>query len=243
MEKTRNTRIGGIQKQLFQSNRLIDSYRSTAVGSKGVGVLVYYETVCLLADFVPGPIGERLRRVLYAPLFGKIGRGVRFCKYIVFRHPHKIFIGEGVSLGDFVCLNVKGQGQAIVIADRGSIGAETIFSCSGAAIRIGCEGRIGRKCRIGSLKGVQIGANFKMGDECCIVGAAHVYDQMDIPIIEQALTCKAPTRIGDNVTIGNRVTILDGAVIGDNAVIEDGALVNRTIPDDARGAGVPVRLR
>ena len=243
MKNKSNTRIGGIQKQLFQSSSLIDSYRSSTVGSKSIGVLIYYELANIFVDSVPGTMGEKLRKAIYTPLFGKVGCGVIFRKHIVFRHPHKIFIGEDVVIEDFVCLNIKAKGEAIVLGDRVTIGTETIFSCSGKAIRIGNDGRIGRKCRIGSLKGVEIGDNIQMGDECCIVGASHVYDQIDVPIIEQALTCKAPTIIGDNVKIGDGVTILDGAGIGDHAVIEDGTLVNKAIPRYGRGAGIPVKLR
>ena len=64
-----------------------------------------------------------------------------------------------------------------------------------------------------------------------------------LPIVQQAVTCKGPTILGDYVIVGDRATILDGVKIGNNVQIAPDSLVIRDIPDNSLVAGVPARIQ
>jgi acetyltransferase-like isoleucine patch superfamily enzyme len=51
--------------------------------------------------------------------------------------------------------------------------------------------------------------------------------------MEQPLTCRGKTVIGDNVTIGRRATLLDGVAVENHVVIAPNALVNKNLGNPA----------
>jgi len=153
-----------------------------------------------------------------------------------------MFIGDFVEIGSDVSLDVKPGKNTLVVGNYSSIGKRTILNCAGGEMNIGPGTIIGNYCRLGSLKGLTIGCDTKIGEECCIVGAGHETNDPNKPIIAQPITCNGPTSIGDSVVVGKKVTILDGVQIGSSAVIEDNSFVNRDLPSECVASGIPAKI-
>jgi len=235
----RSRRAGSVQKQLMAPGSILHRYRDTVLGDKGWLVLALYELNELFFSPLPGVVGRSLRSCTAPLLLRKIGAKVGLGTNVAMRRPGQICLGSHVTIGSDVSMNVKDDGRAIVLADRVEIGRETILSCIGGELKLGYNTKVGRRCRLGSKMGLEIGESCLIGDNTYIVGASHKHDQLDVPIIDQEITCKGPSCIGDNVEIGENVTILDGVQIGNNARVVQGSLVNQNIDAGVQVAGVP----
>jgi len=201
--------------------------------------LFFYEFIECCISPIPGKLGRFLRSFFYPALFQRCSRSVNIEKNLTIYQPSKICLSANVEIEESVTLNVKGSGQGIILKDKVKIEKETILSCPGGKIIIGEGTKIGQKCRLGSLLGLEIGQNCIVGKESYLIGAAHSYSSVDEPIIQQPLTCRGKTIIGDNVNIGSGVTIRDGIRIGNGATIANGSLVLIDVAGDTNVKGVP----
>lgn len=234
--------IGSVQSQLARPGSALQKYRWAAVGDRGYLRLLLYELIVLATGSIPGKAGAGLRRMFFPLLFKGIGRSVHLGRDCSFRRPHCIKLGDQVVLGERVALDVKSEDGAIVLGRKVTVGRSTIFSCPGGIMAIGDDTAIGQCSRLGSLLGLTVGKGCSIGDFTYIVGAGHASDSLERPIIEQPITCKGPSIIGDKVFIGDRVTVLDGVTIGNGARVEPGSLVVRDVVPGSRVAGVPARI-
>lgn len=128
--------------------------------------------------------------------------------------------------------------------------------------------RIGRQCRIGSLKltvlpkavlllgdrvsmndyGVicvyqemVIGENTLIGEHVSLRDGGHRFDCLDVPIKDQGLT-SSPVFIEDNVWVGRGVAVLAGVTIGTGAVIGANSVVTSSIEPMTVATGAPARV-
>ncbi len=230
---------GGIQRQIQAPGSALQKYRHVVLGDRGLCDFFAYEIVLTFIIPLPGKFGVRLRRLLMPRLFNFFGQKVYLGKNIIFRRPGQIHIGHHVTIDPGVTFDVKsGKGQ-IEIHDNVHIGGDTILSCPGGKMSIGSGSRIGSSCRLGSLQGLSLGKECVLGDNVCIIGAGHAYDRLDLPIINQPLTCKGKTIIGDQVKIGSNTTLLDGVLIGSNVTLASDSLINKNVETGCIMAGVP----
>jgi len=236
-------KTGGVQKQLSQTGSPVKKYKHAVIGDKGWLALICYELIVCCFAPIPGKLGGLLRRLFFPFLFNCFGKGIKIDKDLTILQPSKICLGDGVIIENNVSIGVKGRGKRIVISRNVRIGRQTVFSCIGSEITIGEETVIGEKCRLGSLQGLTVGRSCKIADQTYIVGASHGFNRLDTPIIEQPITCKGPSIIGDYVEIGNRVTILDGVKIGSHVRIADDSLVNKDVDEGKSVAGVPATIQ
>ena len=236
-------RITVIQQELFDAGRSkFQRYRDLVVGRGGFWPFVAYELVVTSCAALPGAIGLFLRSTLYLRLLARTGRNVTFGVNVVLRHPHKIAIGDNVVIDDGCCLDAKGSDRdGIRIGNGVFLGRNTILSCKNGNIVIEANANIGFNCEIFSASHVRLGQNVLMAAYTYLVGGDHLYDRVDMPVLQQGRTSSG-IDVGDNVWLGAHVVVADGSRIGRDAIIGAGAVVIGEIPECQVAAGVPAKI-
>ena len=236
------SKIPGIQDQLFSSGSSRDKYASLVIGRPGLGALLKYELVVMLAQARAGAFGLLLRKQLYPWLLGSCGRNVIFGQNVVIRHPHKIHIGSNVVVDDNCLLDAKGEtNRGIRIADGVFVGRNSILSCKDGDIELAEGANIGFNCEVFSASRVTVGRRVLMAAYSYVIGGDHDFSDPSKPVLEQSRT-SAGVAIGDGAWIGAGAKILDGVTIGDGAVIGAGAVVRDAVPAAAIAVGIPARV-
>ena len=239
-----DTRITVIQRELFDENKSkAQRYAELVIGRPGFWALLRYELVTLACWGVPGALGLVLRSKLYPWLLGSCGRGVAFGTGVVLRHPHKIHIADNVVIDDQCCLDAKGSdNRGILIGDGVFVGRNTILSCKNGDIIIEDHANLGFNCEIFSASRVRVGKSILMAAYTYLVGGDHLYDRVDIPVLEQGRTARG-IDVGDGVWLGTHVVVTDGSTIGRDAIIGAGAVVVGEIPEFAIATGIPAKVQ
>lgn len=220
----------------------LQKYQALVVGKKGFWSLIKYEFVTLFSTWVPGALGLLLRSKLYPILLGSTGRGVVFGSNVVLRHPGKLRLKNNIVFDDNSVLDAKGSdNQGIDIGDNVFVGRNTIIYCQNGDVEIGDNANIGSNCQIFSARKVEIGKNVLIAAYTYLVGGGHIYEDTELPIIEQGRTASG-IKIGDNVWLGASVKVLDGVTIGEGAIIAAGAVVTGDIPPFAIAGGIPAKI-
>ena len=88
---------------------------------------------------------------------------------------------------------------------------------------------------------IEIGKNCLIGSHSGIYGNNHNFDNPELKIVEQGITCKG-IAIEDDCWLGTGVKVLDGVTIGQGSVIGAGAVVTKDIPPYSVAVGVPARV-
>ncbi len=236
-------RITVIQRELFDERRSkIDKYRDLVIGRPGLGPLVLFELVMLVSSWVPGALGLFLRSKLYPIVLGAVGRNVVFGANVTIRHPHKITIADNVVIDDNCCLDAKGtDNKGIAIGEGVFVGRNTILSCKNGEIVIDDHANLGFNCEVFSASRVRVGKSVLIAAYTYLVGGDHLYDRIDIPVLEQGRTARG-IDVDDNVWLGTHVVITDGSHVGRDAIIGAGAVVVGEIPAFAIATGIPARV-
>ncbi|MFW6124210.1 MAG: acyltransferase [Acidobacteriota bacterium] len=219
-------------------------YKNLTIGEKGFFYLLKYELIMSLCSPFPGAFGYFLRSRFFNSLLKSSGKGVIWGRNVSLRHPHKIEIGNGAAVNDFVVLDAYGgKRSGIKIGDHTLISRNAVLNSKGGQIEIGSRTNIGmmstifsRDCR------VKVGNDVLISAYCYLMGGGnHSIDRTDIPISHQGAECKG-IEIGDNVWLGAGVRVMDGCSIGRDSVIGTNSFVNQNIPDFAIAAGSPARV-
>src|SRR6185503_18996905 len=219
--------IGRAQEQLFAAGTSSRAkYSALVVGRPGLGALLKYELVIMIAQARPGAFGLFARKLLYPALLGSCGRNVVFGQNVVLRHPHKIHIGSNVVIDDNCLLDAKGESNRGIRIGDGELG-------DGA--------NLGFNCEIFSASRVALGRNVLVAAYSYVIGGDHDFSDPSKPVLEQRRTSAGVT-IGDGVWMGAGAKILDGVTLGDGAVIGAGAVVRDDVPAAAIAVGIPARV-
>jgi acetyltransferase-like isoleucine patch superfamily enzyme len=235
-------RITDIQREFGASRSRRQRYADLVIGQPGLWALIRYELTMLLSAWVPGALGLFLRSKLYPLVLGSVGRNVAFGCNVVLRHPHKIFIGDDVVVDDNCCLDAKGTTNQGIEVRRGVfLGRNTILSCKNGDIVLDEEANVGFNVEVFSAATVRVGRKVLVAAYTYLVGGDHLYDRVDVPVLEQGRTARG-IEVGDNVWLGAHVVVADGVRIGRDAVIGAGAVVTTDIPEFHIAAGVPARI-
>jgi len=242
-KREHDPRITVIQRELFDERRSkAGKYRDLVIGRPGWGALIGFEIVTLLSSWVPGALGLLLRSKLYPLVLGSVGRNVIFGVNITVRHPHKITIGDNVVIDDACCLDAKGtDNSGILIGSGVFVGRNTILSCKNGDIIVDDDANLGFNCEIFSASRVRVGKSVLMAAYTYLVGGDHLYDRVDIPVLEQGRTARG-IDVADNVWLGTHVVVADGSRIGRDAIIGAGAVVIGDIPEFSIAAGIPAKV-
>jgi acetyltransferase-like isoleucine patch superfamily enzyme len=232
----------GIQEAMGRGASPLRKYQDLVVGSRGLGRLVLHEAVMLASSWVPGALGLLLRKLLYPLLLGAVGKGVVFGQGVVLRHPHKVRLGDGVTVDDLVVLDAKGTSNRGIDVGRGVfLGRGTILSCKDGDISIGDHGNFGFHCEVFSGSSVTVGRHGLFAAQSYLVGGGHEFEHEALAVIDQPRSSRG-IALGDNVWLGAGAKVLDGVRIGRDVVVGANAVVNADLPDGAIAAGVPARV-
>ena len=232
-----------VQEQLFAPGRSSrEKYVELVVGRPGVGALIQYELVVMLAQARTGAFGLAMRKTLYPLLLGSCGRNVVFGQNVVLRHPHKIHIGSNVVIDDNCLLDAKGSSnRGIRIGDGVFVGRNTILSCKDGDIELGEGANLGFNCEVFSASRVLIGRSVLMAAYTYVIGGDHDFSDPTAPVLAQARTSVGVV-IGDGVWMGAGAKILDGVQVGNDAIIGAAAVVRENVPGRAIAVGMPARV-
>ncbi len=242
-DRPHDPRITVIQQELFDEKKSkVAKYQDLVVGRSGLGALLAFELVTMWASWVPGALGLFLRAKLYPLILGRVGRNVVFGANVTLRHPHKIAIGDNVVIDDQCCLDAKGtDNRGIIIGNGVFVGRNTILSCKNGDIVLDDRANLGFNCEIFSASTVHVGADVLMAAYTYLVGGDHLYDRVDIPVLQQGRTARG-IDIGAGVWLGTHVVVTDGSRVGRDAIIGAGAVVVGEIPEFAIAVGTPAKV-
>lgn len=232
-----------VQNRLSTREGAFAKYKRTVIGEGATGLLILYECINMVITPLPTALGTLLRRICYPLLLRKMGRQSRFEANCTLRNPRKIVIGNNVHIAAKASLDVKPDATGIHLADGVKIGQRTILNCAKGSITIGPGSHIGHFCRIGAFARTSIGKQCRIGDQVCIIGGGHSFEDTAVPIIDQPIVTRGDVTIGDYVTIGEGATIIDGVTIGDHAEIGAHSFVNKDVAANSVVAGVPATVQ
>jgi acetyltransferase-like isoleucine patch superfamily enzyme len=238
-----NDRITRAQDQLFATGTSArQKYATLVVGQPGLGALIRYELVVMLAQPRAGALGLALRKALYPLLLGSCGHNVVFGQNVVLRHPHKIHIGNNVVVDDNCLLDAKGKSnRGIRIGSGVFVGRNTILSCKNGDIELADGANLGFNCEVFSASRVRIGAGALMAAYSYIIGGDHDFSDPAVSVLAQSRT-SAGVEVGDGAWIGAGAKILDGVTIGERAIVGAAAVVRDSVPPLAVSVGIPARV-
>ena len=93
-DRPHDPRITVIQQELFDEKKSkVAKYQDLVVGRPGLGALLVFELVMLVASWVPGALGLYLRSKLFPLVLGRVGRHVVFGANIaVIINEKKVFV-------------------------------------------------------------------------------------------------------------------------------------------------------
>ena len=177
-----------VQDQLFAPGRSSrDKYVELVVGRAGLGALIRYEVIVMLAQARAGAFGLALRRALYPTLLGSCGRNVVFGQNVVLRHPHKIHLGANVVIDDNCLLDAKGAtNRGIRVGAGVFIGRNTILSCKDGDIEVADGANLGFNCEVFSASSVTIGKAVLMAAYTYVIGGDHDFADPGVPVLAQS---------------------------------------------------------
>lgn len=217
-------------------------YQELVIGRPGWGPLLRYEMVMLLASWVPGALGLVLRARLYPLLLGGCGRDVAFGLNVALRHPHKIRIGDHVTIDDGCVLDAKGvANRGITLGDGVFLGRNTVLACKDGDIELEAGVSVGYHCAVFSASSVRVGRETLLAAYSYLVGGGHDFARTDVPVIRQERPSKG-IEVGPHGWLGAGVKVLDGVRIGRDVIVGANAVVADDLPDYAMAAGIPARV-
>lgn len=220
----------------------LDKYMKRVAGSHSVYNLIKYEIITSCFGGMPGGVGIFLRKYFYKRLFNKLNN-VTFGGHLTIRHPSKIFIDKGTIIDDYCVLDAKSQrNPGIIIGEKCLIGRNTNISTGYKGyVRIGRNTIVGASSLLQGPGGIDIGENVLIGDHTVLNAGKHIYEDPDLPILEQGITMEGIS-VGDDVWIGTGVIVTDGVTISRGSIIEPGSLVNTNIPPYSVARGSPAKI-
>ena len=121
------------------------------------------------------------------------------------------------------------------------VGRNTILSCKNGDIDIDDDANLGFNTEIFSASRVHVGQKVLMAAYTYLVGGDHMYDRVDVPVLDQGRTARG-IDIGDHVWLGAHVVVTDGSRIGRDAIIGAGAVVVGEMPEFAIAVGTPAKV-
>lgn len=167
------------------------------------------------------------RSLFWSKKFGAIGKNFSLGKKVTFNHPHCIFIGDNVRIGNYSyflpCVKYEGvkYSPKIVVGDGCCIGIRNSFAC---------------------INKIEIKNNVLFAGYVHVTDHSHGYEDVNIPIKKQRLISKGPVIIEDDCWLGFSCEILSGVHIGRHSIVAARAVVTKDVPPYSIVAGNPAKV-
>ncbi len=221
----------------------LSKYQAFFIGETGLGRLLHYEAVTMLAAGLRGALGYALRKTLFPGLFGKAGRGVNFGRNLTLRCPMFMTLGDRVAIDDNCALDArgtKGTGQFEIGADT-LIARDCILVVKQGYLKIGRSCSIGSQTTLSAVSGIEIGDHAIIAGQCYLGGGRYKTVLGAGPMVTQGLQTRGPVVLGNDVWVGAGVRVLDGVRVGDGAILAAGAVVVSDVAENTIVGGCPAR--
>ena len=177
-----------------------------------------------LWSVTPSKLWMLLYSFFWRRRFRQCGRDVRIHPPAVIDAPNKISIGNDVTIACHAWLNCLVEGQSEVALTIGN----------------GCS--IGRFAHINAYEDVVIEDHVVIADSVFISDCSHRFADPETPVLLQGDGFEGPVLIKTGAWIAKGAVSLPGTTIGRNSVVGANAVVNRDIPDNHLGVGVPAKV-
>jgi acetyltransferase-like isoleucine patch superfamily enzyme len=227
----------------------MEKYMALTLGRQSVWGLMLFELRMLLLCNLPGALGIALRKIFYKRMLGRMGRGVVIGRGVTIRHPHRIRLGDGAIVDDYVVLDGKGDREVTIdVGANCIIGRNVVLSCKQVAetsgrIVLKDQVNISVNCTLISESELVVGEKALIAGHCYLnAGGNHGLDRLDLPILDQPMVHRGGISVAPGAWLGASSVLLDGAEVGENAVVAAGAVVTGKVDAFTIAGGVPAKL-
>jgi acetyltransferase-like isoleucine patch superfamily enzyme len=204
---------------------------------------LFEQLLFLLFGWVPTLLGIALRGVFYRLILQMDGWAAIENK-VRLRMADNIRLHNGVYLDQntylHACPNGIEIGENSIVMHGAILHVYNFRQMPDSGIKIGRDCLVGEYSVIRGQGGVTIGDRVYTSPFTQIIAVNHVFDDPDLPFIEQGITAEG-IHIEDDVWIGSGAIITDGVRIGKGAVVAAGAVVIHDVPGHTVVAGVPAK--
>ena len=201
------------------------------------------QTLYLLVGWIPTLAGIGIRGILYRLIvqfdgWAAIENNVRLRYANLIQLGHGVYLDQGAYL--HACPNGIKIGDQTIVMHGAVLHVYNFRGIPGSGITIGSNSLVGEYTVIRGQGGVTIGDRVYTSPLSQIIAVNHVFDNPDLPFVEQGITAEGIV-IEDDVWIGSGAVITDGVRVGRGAVIAAGAVVTKDVPAHTVVGGVPAR--
>ncbi len=136
-------------------------------------------------------------------------------------------------------------GNNVYIAEGTWLNIPEYLAGAPAALVIGNECRIGRRCMFSAKNLVTLEDNVLFGPSVLVTDHSHEFSDVNMPIHAQGLTAGGTVRIEQNCWLGHGAAIVGGSgelVVGRNSVVGANAVITKSVPPYSVVVGSPARI-
>ncbi len=177
-------------------------------------------------------------------LFGRFGAGAKIRPPFRILNPHRIFIGDNVSIREECYLHAYEDLTRLhdFVDDVYKGDFDLAHYRYDSRIEIGREVQVGRNFFISCTKSVSIGRNVTISERVFIGDNNHSFSHPDVPIMQQPNKVGTPVFVGPGSWIGAGASLLSGTRLGKNSVVGTLSVVKGEFPDYAVLGPEPAKL-
>lgn len=188
-----------------------------------------------------------LVRGTWKRIWFKSSRGLLLIgKRVTIRQPHYLSVGRNFIAQDNCEINCLSE-RGITFGDKVTVGSFALIRPTnlyggppGAGMKVGNNSSIGPYAYIGCSGYIEIGENVMISPRVSIYAENHVFDKVQVPMIDQGVI-RSFVKIEDDCWIASNSIILPGVTIGKGAVVAAGSVVTKDVAPYHVVAGNPAK--